>query len=210
MTGKVSIPDDDVTAVQEDAVDRFERMLDLQSDLLSELDTKAEHVTRLVGVILGVILTAFSVAFRTGEGVVEPTVPTALTFGIGTAGLVLTLVLGTITYLSSRLKLGLHPDTSYALQGGNLPPEAYPRLVLNSYASAIEENRDVLQVNANRLRMTLTTLMGGVAFLAIAVLQYVALPSNASRWVAFLVGTIVIAAVSTYVLTGRYLTLDAY
>lgn len=44
-----------------DAIDRFERVVDMQADLLSDIDNKAEHVTRLVGLLLGVVLTALLV-----------------------------------------------------------------------------------------------------------------------------------------------------
>lgn len=208
MSGEDSNSGRNTTDVHQDAVERFERVLDLQADLLSELDTKAEHVTRLVGVIVGVVLTAFSVAFQFGEGMPAASFPTALTFGLGTAALVVTLGLAVVTYLSSRLKLGLHPDASYTLQDGSVSPGVYSMLVMNSYASAIEENKEVLQANARRFRRTLVALLGGVSLLAIAVLQYVVLPSRASKWVALGGGLLFIGGAFWYVLTGRYLTLD--
>ena len=181
--------DADGAASRADAVDRLERVIDTQIDTVDDFDQKVAYVTRFVGVVLGLVLTAVSLASRFGGG--DPA--TQLPAVAAVAGAI-------VTYLSSRVVVGLHPRAARAIAD-----DEYNTLLLRAYADAVERNRQVLRANAGRFRRTLVALLVGIAYLAMAALLFALAPSGMWGWIVLIAGTVAIGVVAWYLLTGRYL-----
>ena len=191
-----------------DGMDRLEREIDHQVALLDAIDTKAEHVTRLVILLVGVILTAISIGIRMTGGPPAASVPVRIAFAAGMAGLVATMVTAIVTYLSSRMRLGLHPSTADTFESVDMPMDQYAMLVINAYASVIEDNKAVLDTNSFRFRITLVCLVVAVSYVATAILFYVVPPSRPWGYGGVLLTTVFVVGTGWYVLTGRYLTIQ--
>lgn len=191
-----------------DLIDRFERNVDMQASLLGEIDDKAGRIARLVALVLGVVVSALSIGVRFSTGSPEATVPTLVTFGLGTVGLVVSMAGALVTYLSSKIKLGVHPTSARTLEGSPISKRTYSRLVMKSYANTLEKNRRVLDVNARRLQFTLTSLVVGTSNLALAALLYVAVETVRGQWITTGLGSLAILGIAGFVLSGRYLVLE--
>lgn len=190
-----------------DLIDRFERVIDMQAALLGDVDEKAGHVARLVALVLGVVVSALSIGVQLG-GPPNAEFPTLIAFGLGTAGLIVSMSGAIITYLSSKIKLGVHPDSAKILQKPSIGRSAYSRLVANSYAGTLEENRRVINANAKRLRYTLASLVAGISYLTLAVIQYVAIGTGRGKWATIGIGSLAVFGVCWFVVSGRYLVLE--
>lgn len=188
-----------------DAVDRVERVIDAQLTAINELDQKAEHVTRLVGILLGLVLTAVSLAPRLGGRDIATTLPTVIAVSVGVIGLVAAVAGAIITYLSSKTVVGMHPRAAREIADTDFEYDEYNALMLRAYADAVEQNKQVLFVNALRFRYTLVALLGGIAYLSLAVLLFALSPIVTWAWILLLTGTAAIAVVAWYLLTGKYL-----
>lgn len=192
-----------------DAVDRLERVIDTQIATVDDLDQKAAYVTRFVGVVLGLVLTAVSLVSRFGEGDPVTSLPVVVAVAAGVVGLVAAIAGAIVTYLSSEVVVGLHPHAARSIADGEYSYDEYNALLLRAYADAIERNRRVLSANARRFRSTLVALLAGITYLSIAVVLFVLAPAGLWGWSVLLIGTLVLAVVAWYLLTGRYLRLDA-
>lgn len=193
-----------------DAADRLERSLDVQIDQLSDIDTKAEHVTRLVGVLLGAILTLLSLAARLSRVELgHPSHAVILAFAIGVASLLASMGAAILTYLSSKYKIGLHESAGRLLSRSDYETDMdqHVRRVLGAYAHNIQQNRQVIQTNAQRFRYTLLYLLIGIVYLATAGSLYLAPHDAAISRVVFALASVFAVGIAYYVLTGRYLTL---
>ena len=195
------------TKTRFDLIDRFERVIDMQVMVLGEIDQKAGYVTRLVALILGVTVSVLSIGIRQG-GALNVALPTVLTFGLGIAGLITSMSGAIVTYLSSKLKLGVHPATAAAFEESPISRSTYSRLVMNSYANTLKKNRQVLNVNARRLRYTLASLVLGICHLALAAIQHVATRSEQGKLIVAGLGSLAIFGACGFVLSGRYLVLE--
>ena len=109
---------DDGAASRADAVDRLERVIDTQIDTVDDFDQKAAYVTRFVGVVLGLVLTAVSLASRFGGGDPATQLPAVAAVAGGVVGLVAAVAGAIVTYLSSRVVVGLHPHAARAIADG--------------------------------------------------------------------------------------------
>lgn len=194
-----------------DAADRLERVIDTQVATLDGIDTKAEHVTRLVAILLGVILTLVSISVRV-DGF-EPGAlpgPVALAGTMGVVSLILAMAGAIVTYLSSRFKMGLHPVVGHLLRDPQyeMTPDQHIRRVLGTYGYAVEQNRQVIDANSRRFRWTLVFLLGGISFLSLGTLVFVGGIRELEAWVTVVGAVGAFGAVGWYILTGRYLTLE--
>ncbi|PSQ64850.1 MAG: hypothetical protein BRD24_09145 [Halobacteriales archaeon SW_9_67_24] len=196
---------DDGAASRADAVDRLERVIDTQIDTVDDFDQKAAYVTRFVGVVLGLVLTAVSLASRFGGGDPATQLPAVAAVAGGVVRLVAAVAGAIVTYLSSRVVVGLHPHAARAIADGEYGGDEYNTLLLRAYADAVERNRQVLSANARRFRWTLVALLVGIAYLAMAALLFALAPSGMWGWIVLIAGTVAIGVVAWYLLTGRYL-----
>jgi hypothetical protein len=172
-----------------DSLDRFERTLDIQIDLINEIDDKASNIVRYTVVLIGAIFAGLSVIPQSGVvslGDVGP-LPTILFF-IGFISLVVAICSSIITYLSSVQHYG--PDPAYGRNVANrdITSPDYEAVLLNGYADAVEANRRVIDINARRFRWSLGALFAGIVYAALAG-GIVAI--NTASWVELVIAAIV-------------------
>lgn len=197
-----------------DAADRLERNLDVQSTTLNEIDKKAAHVTRLLGILIGLVLSVVSIGLKLGAdgdgGLPSIALQTFLSFTFGVTFLVLSMAAAIVTYLSSKFKIGLNSTAGHLLQNPdyNTNTEQHIRRVIGTYAYNIDRNREVIETNSKRFRRTLVLLLLGVAYLATAGILFVGLRDGLLAWGVFGVTTLASAVLAWYILSGRYLTLE--
>lgn len=182
-----------------DAVGQFERVIDVQSDI----DNKAGHTARLIAILLGVILTGISLWNRHVSSSVEPSNIVEMTFGLGVLSLVLSMTLAILTYLSSRFRPGFHPAVADSITESleHLTVSRYHRVMLNTYASAIETNQEILQINAKLFNSSLMALLSGIGFLTLAVYQFAAIDTLDGQIVVFALGTAIIVMTAGLIIT---------
>lgn len=194
-----------------DAADRLERVIDTQIATIEGIDTKAEHVTRLVAILLGAVLSLVSVSvqFDGFEAGALPG-PVVLLGATGVVSLVLAMAGAIVTYLSSEFKMGLHPGVGRLLSRPEhrTTPGRHVRRVLGTYGHAIEQNRRVIDTNSARFRWTLVFLLDGVSLLSLGTLIFVSGVRGTDAWVGVGCAGVVLVASARYILTGSYLTLE--
>lgn len=197
-----------------DTADRLERNLDVQGDTLNEIDRKAAHVTRLLGILIGLVLSVVSIGLNLGAdgGGDLPSVAlqTFLSFTFGVTFLVLSMAAAIVTYLSSKFEIGLNSTAGHLLQNPDYDTnmEQHVRRVIGTYAHNIDRNRKVIETNSKRFRRTLVLLLLGVAYLAAAGVLFVGLGDGFLAWCVLGATTSASALLSWYILSGRYLTLE--
>lgn len=205
MTGR-----DDVDTLI-DTANRFERSLDHQVQALNDIDNKAEHITRLLGILIGALLSVLAVAVRINNGRIHlPTLPLSIMFVCGLLLLILAMIFSIITYLSSRFKIGLHyrPARLLSQEDYDIEKETHYRRIIGTYGYNLERNKEVIQVNSRRFRRALVSLMGGVVFLSASGISFVVTEDEDVMWLILAVTVIFCAITIEYILAGRYLTLD--
>lgn len=203
--------DGETTASLRDAANRFERTLDYQIQLINDIDNKAEHVTRLIGVLIGALLSVLAVAIRiNGGSVPPPRPPIYLSFMTGIGLLLAAMAFSIVTYLSSKFKIGLHyrPAQLLSQHQYHVDELTHIRRVVGTYGYNLEKNKAVIDVNARRFRYSLVTLLGGVVWLSMAGIMFVSAVDERSGWIFVAITAIGVLAVSWYILAGKYLTLD--
>ncbi|MCF2165555.1 hypothetical protein KVP04_05565 [Halobacterium salinarum] len=195
----------------EDAVDRFERTLNHQIQIINEIDKKAEHVTRLIGLLVGAILSVLAVAFRINNGQVSPpNLPIWVAFSAGVFLLISSMTFSIITYLSSRFKIGLHYQPAQLLNQSDydVKKEKHIRRVIGTYGHNLKKNKRVIEVNSSRFRYSLVSLLDGITFMSLSGILFIGSVSTCWSWVALCVLALIAFFLSWYILTGNYLTLD--
>lgn len=197
--------------VYEDAADRLERVLDIQHNIINDVDTKAAHVTRLLGILIGVAISVLSLTHQVeGIDLADATRPTLVSFSLGFVALLLSMVAASITYLSSRFKMGMSHNVGKWLSNEDTQTttKTHLRRAVGTYGYNIERNVPVIKANFKRFRTTILLLLVGVTYLATAgVLFAFQIEAGIGRYVAIGV-TISAGLLAWYVLSGKYLTLD--
>jgi len=194
-----------------DAVDRFERTLDKQIDIINEIDNKAEHITRLLGVFIGAIISTIAVGFRITDGdVTTITSYVFVPFVFGVVFLIAAMTMSTVTYLSSKFKIGLHyrPANLLSQKSYSVDKEKHLRRTIGTYGYNIKQNKQVIEVNSKRFRYALVFLLCGVIWLSTAGIIFISGVDPSIAWIVFSAVIFVTIPVSLYILTGSYLTLD--
>lgn len=154
-----------------DAADRLERAMDTQIQIIEGIDTKAEHVTRLIALLLGILFSVISFVTQLRQTpFVPPPSMVLATFGIGVGSLLVSMIAAVVTYLSSQYKIGLRGDIGEFLSdpsvSTNLPEHV--RNVLGIYAFVIGQNRQVIETNVFWFRLTLLFLLYGISFVSLS------------------------------------------
>lgn len=197
-----------------DTADRLERNLDVQSNTLNEIDKKAEHVTRLLGILIGLVLSVVSLGLQLGVGerggLSSVALQTFLGFTAGITFLVSSMAAAIVTYLSSKFKIGLNSTAGHLLQNPDYETEMdqHIRRVIGTYAYNIDQNREVIEANSKRFRRTLVLLLLGVAYLATSGVLFVGFESGIAAWSVLGITTLASGILAWYILSGRYLTLE--
>ncbi|MDZ7730965.1 MAG: hypothetical protein U5K37_08705 [Natrialbaceae archaeon] len=205
--------DDPPQSTYADAADRLERTIDKQLNTIAEIDEKAAHTTRLVGILLALVFTLLTLVLREGTeslGTVTAGVQWAFVLGLGLT--LLSLGLSIITYLSSRCRVGLHHEVAGFLTTTNRPVTRsdHLQMVVGSYGSIVAENERVLEMNARRFKYSLTSLLCGICFLAVAGTLYFASVSGGLAATAVVGTTIVSGFLSWYILQEKFMRLPPH
>lgn len=176
-----------------DAADRLERAMDTQIQIIEGIDTKAEHVTRLIALLLGILFSviSFVTQFRQTP-IVAPPSPVLAAFGIGVGSLLVSMIAAVVTYLSSQYKIGLRDDVGEFLSDPSVSTDLpeHVRNVLGTYAFVIGQNRRVIESNVFWFRFTLLFLLYGILFVSLSGFFYV----GGVRGPTSLNGTLVVTA----------------
>lgn len=152
-----------------DALDRFERTLDVQLALLSDIDGKAANVFRYTSLLLGVVFAALSLLSRSEVvSLSAVNLLPKLSFFVGVVGLVGAICAAILTYLSSVREYGPEAVYGYTVADGDVESPDYERSLLAGYADAVKNNRVVIDVNALRFRWALVGLLVGIVYSALA------------------------------------------
>jgi len=192
---------------RQDAMDRFERMVDVQVRTLDGIDTKAAELMRLLAVLLGVVLTGISLLSEfENVTVTVDSVPLVVSVAVGVGGLLSSLGFAIITYLSSRFGYGVGPGVAEYVANNDVGREEYAGIMLRGYADIISENREVVRANSRRFRTSLTALLIALASLALSVLYVVTDLGTVAEFGVLLPVFTSVGVVARYILGGGYLT----
>jgi len=204
-------PKDETDEVRKDAVERLERVIDIQVDLINGIDDKAERTARLVAVLLGVVLSVLSFASTSDQVKVdEASTVTKLLLLVGVAFLILSTIFSIITYLSSKFRVGLRSGVGNALSSENaeIGMDEHVRLTVGAYAYIINVNKKVINTNSRRFRYSLLSLLLGILWLSFSGILFIGGLARISERI--LIGLVLVLSIglSWYILTARYLTLE--
>jgi len=190
-----------------DTADRLENQIQTQVDTIEGIDTKAEHLTRLIGILIGLVFSVLSLVVNADTiQLTQTTSGTRIAFLLG----VVCLLAAMVTYLNSRYRAGIHHSVGYYVSNKeqSLDFDVHIKRVCGSYASVIEQNRTVIEVNSIRFRRALYLLLVGVLFLATAGSIYLGGVSESQSWYGIIVAGLLALLIAWYFFTGRYLTLE--
>ena len=194
-----------------DTADRLENQIQTQIDTIEGIDTKAEHLTRLIGILIGLVFSVLSLVVNADTiQLTQTTSGTRIAFLLGVVCLLAAMGAAMVTYLNSRYRAGIHHSVGYYVSNKeqSLDFDVHIKRVCGSYASVIEQNRTVIEVNSIRFRRALYLLLVGVLFLATAGSIYLGGVSESQSWYGIIVAGLLALLIAWYFFTGRYLTLE--
>jgi len=193
-----------------DAADRLERTIETQISIINGIDDKAEHITRLIGILIGLVFSVLSLAANIdGVEIGTTSIPAELAFTLGILSLLAAMGAAIVTYLSSRFRIGLNYNVGYYLsESDDVEFHTHIQRVLGSYGEIIEENKRVMEMNSKRFRRTLYFLLVGVVFLSAAGIFHLGEFTKQEAWVGLGVTVVLAVSFAWYILSGKYLTLS--
>lgn len=152
-----------------DALDRYERTVDAQLSIISDIDDKAANVVRYTPLVVGVVFTALSLASRSAIlSLTDIGLLPRIAFLSGLTGFAVAICAATVTYTSSVRNYGPNAEYGYNVADGDVISPGYEVTLLSNYADAVDDNRDVIDVNARRFRWALMGLLVGVVYTSLA------------------------------------------
>lgn len=155
--------------MERDAIDRFQRTIDVQLQLLNGIDNKAQRVSQYTVILVGVIFTAVSLIPETNVLSFEhASTAIVLAFLGGITGLIVAIGWSIITYISSVQEYGPDRGFGYDVADGTLDPPLYREALLVSYSDAVARNRLVIDTSAQRFKNALAALMAGIVYVSSA------------------------------------------
>lgn len=190
-----------------DALDRYERMIDVQIQTLNDIDNKAEYLTRYLAILIALLFTGASFVLDIGvaDGFVSE-LPLFATLVLGLLALTVSVVFSIITYLSSVFQYGPRREFAEDIADHDIGEKLYAEIMLRTYSDAIYQNKRVVRQNSARFKYALTGLLDGVLFLGAAALVLFA--PGGLAWVILIAVIVVAVGISWYILTDQYLTLE--
>lgn len=207
----MSRTDPDHLEALRDSANRLERSLDVQDQIISDIDQKAQSTIRIVGVVLGLIFTGLSL-LSDSDMISDSGINIAIKIGfmVGIAFLIASMVFAIVTYLSSKYKIGLDPIVGDLFSRSDFTTDRaeHLRRVNGSYGFNIRVNRRVIEVNSQRFRRTLFCLLGGILFLSVTGLLFVENAGGLTSTIALLVTGGLGVLLAWYILGGKYLTVQ--
>jgi len=208
--GLHSFDDDFDSEAYLDAADRLERAMDTQIQILEGIDSKAEHVTRLVAILLGILFSVISFVTQLRQApTTSPPFPVFASFAIGVGSLLVSMGAAIVTYLSSQYKIGLHEDVGDVLSDASYSAALaeHIRSVLGTYPFVLGQNRRVIEANVFWFRVTLLFLLFGVLFVSLSGFFYVGGVRDSLARNGLLAAFGLSFTIGYYVLSGSFLPL---
>lgn len=202
--------DDDKLDPQIDLMDRYQTIVDSQTNVLKNFDNKAWRALRTTSLIIGAGLTALSLLLSSQLGL-EPDfsrLPLIISLTIGIVSLVVSIGFGILSYLSIVFAFGPNKQIGSKIAGQAPETDEYKKTVLKSYVEAIRQNGLVLSAKARRFRYTLSLMLVGVLNFALSILLLVWKPYIDIAWGVF--GTVICLSGGAlyYILNKEYTVLD--
>lgn len=155
---------------EEDLLDRYDRIVQTQTETLHGIDEKAATTMRLVSILLGLLLAGAAVVTDIYHAFsVEGSPVTAGWIGAGLLALLVSLSYSLVTYVSSRLLHGPREELGTVLADYDVTESDYAAHMLRGYSDAIRYNRSVLQKNSQRFRRSLQSLLVGMVALSVGI-----------------------------------------
>ncbi len=194
-----------------DTADRLASQIQTQIDTIEGIDTKAEHLTRLIGILIGLVFSVLSlVANADMIQLTRPTSGTRIVFLLGITCLLAAMGAAMVTYLNSRYRAGIHHSVGYYVSNKeqSVDFDVHIKRICGSYANVIEQNKTVIEVNSIRFRRALYLLLVGVIFLATAGSIYLGGFSESQSWYGVVIAGLLALLIAWYFFTGRYLPLE--
>lgn len=193
-----------------DAIDRFERNLDVQVQTLENIDDKASSLIRFLGVLLGVMLAAVRVLPSDGAETLTWVSGTwVLPLAVGVVSLFTSLGLSIVAYLSSEFRYGLRADVAeWMADQDDLTRETYTEIVLRGYRDVLEQNEPIVQANAARFRDSLVALLLGLVALAVSTFFYLVDLGAPAEYLLLLAAAVLGWGLARYIRDQEYLRPD--
>lgn len=202
--------DDDELDPQIDLMDRYQTIVESQTNALRNFDNKAWRALRTTSLIIGAGLTALSLLLSSQLGL-EPDfnrLPLVMSLTVGIVSLVVSIGFGILSYLSIVFAFGPNKQIGAEIAGQAPETDEYKKTVLKSYVDAIRQNGQVLSAKARRFRYTLSLVLVGVLNFALSILLIVWKPQIDIAWGLF--GTVICLSGGAlyYILNKEYTVLD--
>lgn len=192
-----------------DAIRRYWQVICTQVSFSERTDTKAQHLVRQAALIVGIVLTGVSIFVRSQSvDIGEISTMAKLSFTLGIVALLSTIGFAAYTSLNSNVQYGFGRKVGHRVADGYLNTPEYEQLVLNAYVRAVCLNRRIVNVNAERYRVSLLSFLLGIYYITLSgLLSLLSIDSWMSVG-AFCVATIPATWLTRHVYTGKYLVLE--
>ncbi|QRV14892.1 hypothetical protein JMJ58_18555 [Haloterrigena salifodinae] len=195
---------------RQDLADRYQQMLDRQLTAISNFDTKAWRVARMVGILLGIFFTGASIfSSNLKIKVSVELVPIIGSVAVGLIALILSLIFAALCILSTTAGFGIRVELADALNEGSLDKEDYPGIVAKGYAKNVDNNIKVMQAKGRRLRYALSSLIFGIVELSTGAFLLFTTPSLLAQSLTVLLMTLLTSGIVVYILQMRYSVLKS-
>ncbi|WP_440767485.1 hypothetical protein [Natronorubrum sp. DTA7] len=153
--------DDDWSSKRREvAYQEVRAVIDAQNGTMADIDDKAVRTVRFTAVLIGLLVTALQYA---------PEMFQQELFAAAIIALVISALVGIITYNESNLYVGPRGTYIEALTDNDFDGESWEEDLLETYAGMISENRDDIRWNALLLGVSLGTLTGGIIFATLSI-----------------------------------------
>lgn len=187
-SSEVNIPDAGVESVKRDAIDRAERTLEVQRERFDRIDEKSSKLLRLVAALAGVVFALLgpgpvSAGSLFGRDTETLLLTTRIALFVGSLSLLATVFLAAATYITTRFRSSFGANTTELIVSTRFEWEAYEKLVLNTYADAIRENRPTIRRNQRLFAYTLRSFVVGVTAIGAATATSLLQPDGRLRGV---------------------------
>lgn len=136
-------------------------VIEAQNETMTDIDDKAMRTVRLTAALIGVLVAAIQFA------------PAIFHDGFLLAGIVLliiSMIVGIVTYDESNLYLGPRGEYIEALSADAFADDHWDQDLLETFAGMIAENYDDIQWNARLLRWSLRLLISGLVVAVASIL----------------------------------------
>lgn len=145
--------------------DEARHVLEVQTQGLKALDTKAATLLRFNVLLLGVLATGMSLAVQAGVAP-SPSLAGVGAFGLGLAGLLVSTLSAIVAYRALRVNIGVRAESILGSLEYDADERSVLRASLHAYAGALTRNSSVSDRASRWLDWSLWTLMASLVLLS--------------------------------------------